>query len=113
MHLKNFSLIDNGTGWQLSPAYDLLNVNLVNERDDDESALTISGRKRKLKKQDFQQLGIAYKLNEAQVKNAFKSILGREDKMIEFIKISFLTDEFKEKYMDIVRSRCQILNVTP
>lgn len=109
MHLKNFSLIDNGQGWQLSPAYDLLNVNLVNEKDNEESALTICGKKRKLKKQDFQQLGIDYKLNEAQIKNAFKNILGKEQQMTDFIKISFLTDEYKIKYIQILKARCQEL----
>jgi serine/threonine-protein kinase HipA len=109
MHLKNFSLIDNGKGWQLSPAYDLLNVNLVNEKDNEESALTIGGKKRNLKKQDFQQLGISYKLNDAQIRNAFETILAKESKMIDFIKISFLNDEYKTNYIDILRSRCEVL----
>jgi len=109
MHLKNFSLIDHGEGWQLSPAYDLLNVNLVNEKDNEESALTISGKKRKLKRQDFLQLGSAYKLNAAQVRNAFKNILDKEEEMIDFIKVSFLTKEYKTKYTQILKKRCQIL----
>ena len=29
MHLKNFSMIKTSYGWALSPAYDLLNVNIV------------------------------------------------------------------------------------
>lgn len=111
MHLKNFSLIDNEMGWQLSPAYDLLNVNLINEKDNEESALTIRGKKRKLNKQDFLQLGISYKLNSAQIRNAFNTILDRERDMAEFIKLSFLTDEFKARYIEILRDRCQILRV--
>ena len=110
MHLKNFSLINNREGWRLSPAYDLLNVKLVNEKDYEESALTISGKKRKLKKQDFLQLGMAYNLNEAQMKNAFKNILGKEEQMADFIKISFLTDEYKTKYIQILKARCEVLN---
>jgi len=109
MHLKNFSLIDNGEGWQLSPAYDLLNVNLVNEKDNEESALTIGGKKRKLKKQDFLQLAITYKLNEAQIRNVFKKILDKEKQMTDFIKISFLTNEYKTKYIQILKTRCRVL----
>ena len=30
MHLKNFSLIKDNDNWKLSPAYDLLNVAIVN-----------------------------------------------------------------------------------
>jgi len=110
MHLKNFSLIDGGGGWHLSPAYDLLNVNLVNEKDNEESALTIAGRKRKLRKRDFLQLGEAYELNEAQMRNAFKKILEKEERMIDFIKISFLTDEYKAGYIKMLSLRCQHLS---
>lgn len=51
MHLKNFSLIRNNEQWFLSPAYDLLNVSLHLPEDTEETALTINGKKRKLKKQ--------------------------------------------------------------
>lgn len=42
MHLKNFSLIENAIGgFELSPAYDLLNTAIVMPEDKEESALTI------------------------------------------------------------------------
>lgn len=91
MHLKNFSLIDRDGVWQLSPAYDLLNVTLVNEKDSEESALTIAGKKRNLKKQDFVQLARSYQLTDVQIRNAFDNILGREKLMLNFIDRSFLT----------------------
>ncbi len=47
MHLKNFSLIHEENGVVLSPAYDLLNVNLVNPTDDEELALTLNGKRKK------------------------------------------------------------------
>src|SRR5690606_22891684 len=109
MHLKNFSLIDNGKGWQLSPAYDLLNVNLVNEKDREESALTIGGKKSRLNKQDFLHLAMSDELNDAQIRNAFTSILDRERDMSDFIEMSFLSDEFRKKYKGMLGDRCQIL----
>ena len=45
MHLKNFSLRHRAQGPVLSPAYDLLNVNLVNAKDKEELALTLKGEK--------------------------------------------------------------------
>jgi serine/threonine-protein kinase HipA len=110
MHLKNFSLIDRRGDWQLSPAYDLLNVNLVNEQDNEESALTIAGKKRKLKRQDFIQLGTSYDLNETQIRNAFGNILDREKELSDFIEKSFLTDAFKDQYRAILKNRCQVLS---
>ncbi len=56
MHLKNFSLIESAPGsreYTLSPAYDLLPVNLVMPEDSEELALTLNGKKRKLHKNDF------------------------------------------------------------
>lgn len=46
MHLKNFSIIRSSSGWILSPAYDLLNVAIINPEDKEELALTIEGKKR-------------------------------------------------------------------
>jgi serine/threonine-protein kinase HipA len=109
MHLKNFSLIDRDGVWQLSPAYDLLNVNLVNEKDNEESALTIAGKKRRLKKQDFVQLGKSYQLTDAQMRNAFADILSKEKLLLDLIDKSFLTDEFKAKYKEILKNRCAVL----
>jgi serine/threonine-protein kinase HipA len=39
MHLKNFSMIESPLGWVLSPAYDLVNVAIVNPADEEELAL--------------------------------------------------------------------------
>ena len=47
MHLKNFSMINNREEWILSPAYDLLNVTIINPEDDEELALTLEGKKKK------------------------------------------------------------------
>ncbi len=76
MHLKNFSLLDYRNGLTgLSPAYDLLSTRLViPEKDDNEEmALTINGRKRKFKLQDFLVLGERLKLTEKQIQNSVNS----------------------------------------
>jgi serine/threonine-protein kinase HipA len=109
MHLKNFSLIERDGAWQLSAVYDLLNVNLVNQRDNEETALTISGKKSRLKKQDFINLGKSYRLTDVQIRNAFGDMLRREKHLLDFIGKSFLTAEFKNKYKEILKSRCEVL----
>ena len=54
MHLKNFSLLKNlELQYNLCPAYDLVASELVVEGDDEELALNLNGRKRKLRKKDF------------------------------------------------------------
>ena len=56
MHLKNFSLYSLNPGvYGLTPAYDLLSTALVLPEDTEELALTLNGRKRKLRRSDFVQ----------------------------------------------------------
>lgn len=45
MHLKNWSLLEKGPLIELSPVYDLLNTRIL-INDDEESALTLDGKKR-------------------------------------------------------------------
>jgi len=54
MHLKNFSLYKAmDEGHTLTPAYDMLSIALVTPEDTEELALTLNGKKRKLRKSDF------------------------------------------------------------
>ncbi len=56
MHLKNFSLIETSVGnnqYVLSPAYDLLPVQLILPGDIDDTALTLNGKNQKLHRKDF------------------------------------------------------------
>lgn len=53
MHLKNFSLYRPSEKFQLTPAYDLLNVAIANSKDKEELALPLSGKKTKLRLDDF------------------------------------------------------------
>lgn len=58
--------------WTLAPAYDLLNVAIVNPDDTEELALTLEGKKKKLKWEHFRRLGINLGLNEKQIKGIAK-----------------------------------------
>ncbi|HCC86007.1 MAG TPA: toxin HipA, partial [Porphyromonadaceae bacterium] len=72
MHLKNFSLLEHpGLGMTLSPAYDLVNTALVNPDDDEEMALTLNGKKKKLKREDFVAAMNIMKVEEKQQQNIF------------------------------------------
>jgi len=106
MHLKNFSLLEQpGLGMILSPAYDLVNTALVNPADDEEMALSLNGKKKKLKKQDFVAAMNTLKLDEKQQENIFIKMEKAKSKWMEQIDISFLSDEFKEQYKVIVKDR--------
>ena len=55
MHLKNFSLFCPADNYILTPAYDLLSTSIVLSDDNEELALTLNGKKRKIKREDFEQ----------------------------------------------------------
>lgn len=105
MHLKNFSLYAPKGKWGLTPAYDLLNVALVNTKDDEELALTLNARKKRIKKADFlkamETSGIAPKVFENMVAKYQKLI----PKFNEAIDMSFLDAEDKEMYKQSIASR--------
>ena len=108
MHLKNFSLIRNNEEWEFSPAYDLLNVHLHLPEDKEETALTLAGKKSRLTKKDFIQLGLKFNLTEKQISNSFKRLKKGGKKMLTLIEKSFLTPENQEKYKAMINSRLDI-----
>lgn len=108
MHLKNFSMILKNEEWNLSPAYDLLNVNLHLPEDNEEFALTINGKKRKLTKSDFVNLGLKLQLTEKQISNTFDRFIKSENIMKQEISNSFLSTENQMKYIDLLEVRLSL-----
>jgi serine/threonine-protein kinase HipA len=105
MHLKNFSMIENVFGWALSPAYDLLNVAIVFPEDTEELALTLVGKKKKLKREHFKQLGEGLGLTPKQIKSAFNRIIKNRSNASDWIERSFLSDEMKIAYNNVIEKR--------
>lgn len=102
MHLKNFSMIEGPSGWVLSPAYDLLNVAIINPDDKEELALTLNGNKRKLRREHFEQLGNDLGLTSKQIRGSFDRMIKNKSKAITWIDQSFLSDKMKKAYKDLL-----------
>jgi serine/threonine-protein kinase HipA len=110
MHLKNFSLLEQPpVGMVLSPAYDLINTALVNPADEEEMALTLNGRKKKLKKQDFTTAMHTLKLGAKQQENMFNKMAKALPKWFIQIDRSFMSTELKEQYKAMVTERIKRL----
>ena len=105
MHLKNFSMIKNAYGWVLAPAYDLLNVAVVLPEDKEELALTLAGKRRKLKRKHFEQLGKELALTDKQVKGVFQRMEKNKQNAFDLIDRSFLSNKVKEKYKEVLDLR--------
>jgi serine/threonine-protein kinase HipA len=112
MHLKNFSMIESASGWVLAPAYDLLNVAIVNPNDTEELALSIEGRKKKLVKEHFERFGKGLELSDKQIQGVFKRMQKYKPKAIEWIDKSFLSEKMKTAYKNTLETRYKQLNLT-
>ncbi|MBF9015976.1 MULTISPECIES: HipA domain-containing protein [unclassified Oceanispirochaeta] len=111
MHLKNYSLIYLSTGISLAPAYDLLNTCLVlsEKEDPEESALSINGKRRKLKIQDFVKFAESLKLREKQLINVHKRFNAKREQARKLIEDSVLEDSFKQEYLNLFNTRISLL----
>ena len=111
MHLKNFSLINQpGIGNILSPAYDLVATALVNPSDDEDTALTLNGKKKKIKRSDFVAAFNTLKLDTKQQENIFTKMEKAKAKWIELIDNSFLNADFKKAYKELIMIRSSRIN---
>lgn len=114
MHLKNFSLLDYRNGMTgLSPVYDMLSTRLVipEKEDNEEMALTLNGRKRNFKLNDFYVFGERLKLTEKQVQNSLNKFSKQMDKVLNFVDFSFLSADFKESYKELIQKRAERLKL--
>ena len=107
MHLKNFSLYKKVGECVLAPAYDLLSTKLVIPQDSEELALTLNGKKRKLKKVDFDSLLKTMKVDDKAIENVYDKFRKVIPEWLLFIDSSFLPDEMKEQYKTLIQEKCK------
>lgn len=110
MHLKNFSLYSKKQGeYVLAPAYDMLSTALVMPEDTEELALTLNGKKRKIKKEDFIISMRASGLNDKVIENILTKFIMSKNKWFEFIDMSFLPDHMKDRFKVLITEKLDIL----
>lgn len=106
MHLKNFSLFEPNDGnIRLTPAYDMLNAVILNPKDEEELALTLNGKKKKLKRSDFITSGLTMGVEQKTIERLIDKYVKLLPEMKMLIGNSFLNDEFKDKYTELIVER--------
>ncbi len=109
-HLKNYSVITKDNVTRLSPAYDLLNTTIITDSKE-ETALPIGGKKKGITKK----LLIDYyaterlKINSVVIDNILSELREVIPKWTDLIERSFLPSNLKERYMELVLGRSEIL----
>lgn len=109
MHLKNFSLYRPKALYQLSPAYDLLNVAIANPKDKEEMALSINGKKARIKLADFLKSSDTMGIEQRVTLGLIDGLRNAMPAWIDLINDSFLSDEMKQNYLDLISRRMDVL----
>ncbi len=105
MHLKNFSLINERFGYTLCPAYDLVATQLILEDDNEDLALHLNGKKKKIKKDDFIIAMKAAGIEQKVIDNIFIKFNKLIQNWFNFIEVSFLSEELKMKYIELIKMK--------
>lgn len=110
MHLKNFSLYQPQNGnCTLTPGYDMLSTALVMSEDNEELALTLNGKKRKIKPSDFQIAMRSTGLEGKIIENIFAKFTKALNEWLEFIDISFLPADMKKQYKELLKEQVSLI----
>ena len=83
---------------------------LINPGDKEDLALALNGKKKKIKYSDFVAAYTSLKLAPKQQENIFKKMERAKYKWIDFINISFLSDDLKDAYIALIEERFARLN---
>ncbi|MDD7219390.1 MAG: HipA domain-containing protein [Clostridia bacterium] len=112
MHLKNFSLIETyeGSGkYVLSPAYDLLPVNVIMPEDKEQFALALNGKKRNIHRKDFLIFADSCNISRASAEKMIAKVVSMKDKFIIMCRDSFLPEHLQERFVALIEERTDIL----
>ena len=112
MHLKNFSLIETGEAsntFVLSPAYDLLPVNVIMPEDNEEFALALNGKKTHIRKKDFFVFAEECKISKASTEKMIAKIVSMKPKYTDMCNGSLLSNHLKERFAQLIEQRCKVL----
>ncbi|MBE5843398.1 MAG: HipA domain-containing protein [Butyrivibrio sp.] len=112
MHLKNFSLIETAPGsriYGLSPAYDLLPVNMILPEDLDQMALSLNGKKRNIRKKDFLTLAQNLGIPDKTAISLMEKAANLQDMIMEQVDLSYLSDDMKHGMKKLVEDRIKTI----
>lgn len=114
MHLKNFSLIETGAGsseYILSPAYDLLPVQLILPGDTEDTALALNGKKQNLRRKDFIGFAAACGISEKTAGMMIARLIGFVPKWQMLCRESLLPRDRQDMLLELIDSRVKRLSV--
>lgn len=114
MHLKNFSLIETAESsgqYVLSPAYDLLPVNVIMPEDKEQFALTMNGKKMNIQKKDFLVFADECDISRSSAEKMISKLVSMKPTFIAMCNESLLPEDLKERFVLLIEERSKIFDV--
>ncbi|MCK5741004.1 MAG: HipA domain-containing protein [Chlorobi bacterium] len=113
MHLKNFSIIHKNNMYSLAPAYDLLSTRLLipEDKDNEESALSMNGKKRKFNRPDFLQFSTTLGIAPKALENTLSAFSNKIKNAERLISNSFLESESQDMYLELMIERAKRIGI--
>ena len=84
---------------------------MARPKDKEDLALTLGGRKRKVRRADFDQLAMSLGISEHVRDNIYKEFVRELKRVPYWIDRSFLTDNYKETYSSILEKKIDQLGL--
>jgi len=79
--------------------------------DVEESALTINGKKNRIKRADFDELATKLSIPAKSAERVFAKFAKKQTVMLELIAVSFLSDKMKEAYVKLLSERVDRISI--
>lgn len=112
MHLKNFSMIEKAEGsseYVLSAAYDLLPVNAIMPEDEEEFALTMCKKKRKIRRKDFLSFAEEIGIEKITAEKLLLKVIKEKETLLTMTDESYLSERLKARLKEIISARIGVL----
>lgn len=112
MHLKNFSLLETEEGsgkYVLSPAYDLLPVNVIMPEDKEQFALAMNGKKTHIHRKDFLVFAEECAMTRSSAEKMIAMLVSKKEKLLAVCQNSLLPEHLKERLASLIEERAGIL----
>ena len=112
MHLKNFSLIETeerSGKYVLSPAYDLLPVNVIMPEDKEQFALAMNGKKTHIRRKDFLVFAEKCGMTRGSAEKMIAMLVSKKEKLLAMCQNSLLPESLQERLASLIEERAGIL----
>ncbi len=112
MHLKNFSLYsETPSRYVLTPTYDQVSTAIVMPEDTDQLALPLNGFQKRLLSMDFAQAMEQSGLNRQMVQRIFNRFIPLKEKWFACIDASFISEQQKMQFKELISKRIETLSM--